>query len=235
MMNKTQIERARRGTAAPDMSQLYAALAKAQGEFPSIPKTKQGHGYKYAPLEAVQKAVRPVLAAHGLCFFQHIRGHDMITVIAHESGAIMETAFPMRAVANKSMNPMQALGAVSTYAARYGLCLALGISADEDTDCGDSVKGVARVTEDFTDPDHDDMNISVRGVEVPPDASPRQKAEIYAETIEKLFEGAKTETGLTGAWRRNQRIIDRLGESHEDLYENILDVYNARLKVLRED
>ena len=58
---------------------LAAALAKAQGEFPVIPKSKTGkiegktqggrdysYEYKYADLDDIKAVVQPILSANGL-------------------------------------------------------------------------------------------------------------------------------------------------------------------------
>lgn len=234
-MTPYQIERAKSVAPKPP-ARLFSALAKSQGEFPAIPKSKQGHGYKYAPVDVIQRLVRPVLSKNGLGFVQHIDGGDMVTVLLHESGESLETRFPMRNIEMKgSINAMQTMGAVSTYAARYGLCLALGISADEDTDAHNNGSAEPRLREDFTNPNRDGHVQGVKGVQTPPDATPRQKAEAFAKGIEKQLSDAKTPKGVTGAWDRNAEMLEALQERHVDLYHNVLDLYEARMGALQEE
>lgn len=232
-MTPGQYERARASGSAP--AALFAALAAAQGEFPAIPKNKKGHGYNYAPMDTIQRLVRPVLAKHGLGFTQYMDGTHMVTLITHKSGECLPTKFPLRAIESRQMNEMQALGAVSTYAARYGLCLALGISADEDTDASTQGSAGPRLNEDFTDPARDGHVAGVHGAPQPTNNTPRARAEAAAKGIENALKNAKTEKGVVGAWDKNAAVIDRLQESYDDLYSNILDVYEARMGAVTEE
>ena len=115
--------------------ELYKALSSFQAEVPDIPKNKQGYGYKYASLDSILSAIRPLLAKNGLCVWQGLQysenGEEFIhTVIAHESGQIIESRLKLRVAKPDS----QALGAAITYGRRYLLCAMLNLMADEDTD-----------------------------------------------------------------------------------------------------
>ena len=220
-------------------AKLFAALAKAQAAFPVIPKSKKGHGYNYAPLEAVIKATRPALAKNELGFTQSVIDMAVVTTLFHSSGETLKTSFPMLEInqqGRKSMlNPMQEAGAKSTYAARYGLCLALGISADEDTDASEKGSAGAPVTEDFRDTRHDDMNTGVKGVNVDKDATPAEKAKAYADGLVDQIQCAKTLQGLSGVMSRNEAIMDRLHESYEADHANVIAAYDARFNALQEE
>lgn len=220
-------------TARP-LSMIYGALAKAQAEFPAIPKSKQGHGYMYAPLDMIQRMVRPVLAKHNLGFYQTPREQDMVTVLFHESGETIEVPFPMVDIQGR-MNAMQTKGAISTYAARYGLCLALGISADEDTDAHDSGSAGPAISENFEDPSRDGHIIGVKGVKVDQGASKDDQANAYAEGIAEQLREAKTVKGLAGAWDRNGKVIERLMASYPALHEALVDLYETRSNDMQEN
>jgi hypothetical protein len=132
------------------MKELYAALAKAQGEFPSIPKTKEvvkqgktlagkpfSYSYWYADLDSTITAVKPILSKHGLSFGQSIerssKPDTCVTKIRHSSGEFECSECPIII----PEGDMQKLGAAITYAKRYGLSLALGISTDDDLDANE--------------------------------------------------------------------------------------------------
>ena len=115
--------------------ELYKALSNFQAEVPEIPKNKQGYGYKYASLDSILSAIRPLLAKNGLCVFQGLQysedGKEFVhTTIAHESGQFIESRLLLRVAKPDS----QALGAAITYGRRYLLCAMLNLQADEDTD-----------------------------------------------------------------------------------------------------
>lgn len=132
------------GTAAfhGDPAPLFAALAKAQGAFPPIPRTrlvtiptKTGGTYKYlyAPLEEVIDACRAELAENGLAFVEKIleleQGRVLIAYLCHSSGAYMEGRILLaRATDAKDF------GSMVTYARRYQRQCMLGVSPEDDDD-----------------------------------------------------------------------------------------------------
>ena len=117
------------------------AISHFQSICPRIVKTKQGHGYKYATLGDIQAQIRDTARDCGLswrwetkeqtpeqltikCIVTHIDGHSQST----ESTTFIETG-------NKMQSRTQMVGVATTYAQRYSLIGALGIStADEDMD-----------------------------------------------------------------------------------------------------
>lgn len=118
---------------------IYAALAKAQAEFPAIPKNcSVSYGqtkFRYADLASIIDAVRPVLAKHNLSFTQlfSVAGEyvSISTTLMHASGERIDSSGAMFSV--KGLKP-QEVGSWITYWRRYALCAALGIVADDDTD-----------------------------------------------------------------------------------------------------
>ena len=118
-----------------EVSALFAALAKAQSEFPEIPKTKEvivqtqkgSYVFKYAPLEKMIPLIRPVLKENGLGFTQGADGNNLITTIFHTSGEWFEHSMPL--IDNPSA---QQYGSQFTYRRRYSLKAALGIETDDD-------------------------------------------------------------------------------------------------------
>ena len=111
------------------------ALVAAMAEIPAIPKNAQAYGYKYATLDDMLSAVKPVLAKHNLVLLQPLSGDGLETIIMHESGQCVRNVVSLPQMSeNKKMNAAQAVGATITYFRRYALSSILGICNDEDTD-----------------------------------------------------------------------------------------------------
>lgn len=130
-----------------DAAAFFTDFAKAQCEFPLIPKNskvevidRQGtflYGYKYADLTAIISHTRPALAKYGISFTQtyvkdELLGPGIETVLMHKSGYTQEAGF-VPCLINPQME-MKQVAALFTYAKRISLTAALGISADEDVD-----------------------------------------------------------------------------------------------------
>ncbi len=114
------------------------AFTKAQAEFPTIAKTKTAdmgtYSYTYADLGDIIEAVRPILVEHGLAFAQSAVTLDgkvgIETRIYHTAGHV-EVFGPLYLPAG---NDARSAGSAVTYARRYSLTAALGITSDEDAD-----------------------------------------------------------------------------------------------------
>ena len=81
---------------------IFTALAKAQAEFPSVPKNKsysmgKGKPIRYADLESVISAVRPVLAKYGIAVTQNVKHEDgkvgVETVLFYGDGQTLSNGF----------------------------------------------------------------------------------------------------------------------------------------------
>ena len=132
----------------PAMKEWAEAFTAAQADMPPIAKgqqatipTKSGasYSYKYADLGDVLETVRPVLNKHGLSIAQSSITEDgmigVVTRIYHTSGHV-ETFGPLFLPGG---GDARSAGSAVTYARRYGLCAALGISPDDDDD-GEAVQ-----------------------------------------------------------------------------------------------
>lgn len=131
----------------PSIAKLADALAKAQGEFPVIPKDSEVvvhkkdmprvpanelYRYKYADLTTIISTTRPALSKNGLSFTQGIVKGGFSTLIMHSSGEQLETGF-IPCELPKTSDYKAVAGAI-TYVKRISLTAALGVSADEDVD-----------------------------------------------------------------------------------------------------
>ena len=216
------------------LAPLYAALAKAQGEFPEIPKNRVAKvrmksggefSFKYSDLSDLVNATRPALANNGLAQFQRPTEDKQYceTIIAHESGACLKGWYPIHPGGDGRMHPAQDWAISYAYARRYGLSAMLGVASEETVE-GDKSTTAGK---NFEDPDRDGI-LSVRGAKTNAGDTPADRARSYAAAIEDQISEAKTIKGLEGVWSRNEKVINRLQDSYPGDYSNVFDVYASR-------
>jgi hypothetical protein len=115
---------------------LNAALVAALGELRNVAKNATNPHFKskFATLDSILDATRPILAKHGLalsqepCFEDGMAG--VVTRIIHTSGECRESKLllPMRD------QSAQGAGSAITYARRYAAASVLGIASEDDED-----------------------------------------------------------------------------------------------------
>jgi hypothetical protein len=123
-------------TEATPQQEYAQALVAAIGELSNVPKTAANPYFKskYAPLDAIVDATRPILAKHGLAvqqqplFLEGTAGVE--TTILHKSGHSTSTTLLLPL---KDQSP-QGVGGAITYARRYALAAVLGLATEEDLD-----------------------------------------------------------------------------------------------------
>jgi hypothetical protein len=110
--------------------ELFAALSKAQAEIKGAVKDSTNPHFKsrYADLESVIEAVKQPFFKFGLSFVQSVEGDALVTTICHASGGTITSRVPL--IIGK--NDMQGVGSAITYARRYGLAAAAGVSQTDD-------------------------------------------------------------------------------------------------------
>ncbi len=123
-------------------SELYKALAKAQGEMQNADLNKVNPHFKakYADLASVMSVVKKPLADNGLAIIQMpIRSEPgtcaVRTILAHESGAEIVEDYSMP-VAKETAH---AFGSVISYIRRYVISSICCVVADEDDDANSAV------------------------------------------------------------------------------------------------
>lgn len=114
-------------------------LIKAQSEMETLPKDKQGYGYKYTDFDTVVKMIRPILSKNNIGFSQLLDTKEngksgITTIVFHSSGESFQSWFELPTVVVGKANNAQNCGASISYIKRYALCSVFGLSADEDTD-----------------------------------------------------------------------------------------------------
>jgi hypothetical protein len=123
---------------------FYAAMALFQAECPAIPKSKQGSKAKYAPLEEVEKIIKPILSKYGFSVsYDTERVDGLLTAYAtvrHRQGhsEVMgrsSTQFLQASATRGGMTQTQADAGTITFLQRYVLKTALNLTfIGDDTD-----------------------------------------------------------------------------------------------------
>ncbi len=118
-----------------NITDLVAALSKAQGAYPAIGADRENPYFKsnYADLNMIMRAVRPALATNGLSLTQDTRfledGSTILhTRLYHATGQWIET----RARILPTKNTPQDYGSCLTYNKRYSAMALLGVTIDKD-------------------------------------------------------------------------------------------------------
>lgn len=125
------------------MGNLYADLAKAQGEFKEVTKDKEvtvtmksggSYKYSYATASEIRRCTQAALSKYGLALIQQlVEGEQyasLVTLLAHKDGGEIKSEIKI----NTNINDPKALGALITYYRRYAISGVLNISADDEDD-----------------------------------------------------------------------------------------------------
>ncbi len=139
--------------AMKNFDQHFAAL---RADLPVMPRSKNGYGYKYCPLEVMQMLIDPVVSEHG---FSYRFSEEMLEkpegwkrVYCHITGYGFErtNSFdvpPMKGT--DRMNEVQKLAVLSSYGQRYALKAGFAlVVADEDMDGVAAVPGTTEPVDD---------------------------------------------------------------------------------------
>lgn len=119
---------------SPEIQELQAALAKAQGALHNATKQSANPFFnsKYADLAAVWDVARAVLSSNGLSVIQMpvARNGEVIVVtrLGHSSGQWIQSSLTMK----PTKPDPQGIGSAITYARRYALAAMCGIAQEDD-------------------------------------------------------------------------------------------------------
>lgn len=118
-----------------------AAFARMQQELPTVIERGKTNNGKYARLEDIVEAVRPILGSHGFSLSHRTEWPDAKTVkvvgiLTHEQGYSRESEFLASADTSGNKNAIQALGSAVSYARRYTTKDLLNIVTKEEDDDG---------------------------------------------------------------------------------------------------
>lgn len=117
---------------------VWSALCAAQAEFPNINKTADSNRGKYAPLDEVIEALRPVLTKHGLTSTALPFVVDGLMLLRRKlhhgaSGTAIELEYPVAPVNSAP----QVIGSALTYARRYSLLAICEVHPTNEDDGGE--------------------------------------------------------------------------------------------------
>lgn len=127
---------------------IYARLAEAQVEFVNIRQDQiadlgNGKRFKYADINSVLEAIRPILNCHGLVLVQSVftpsDAHRVVSVetsIYTFEGESIKSGVFTASTEGLLQKGVQALGSLITYMKRYQLMALLGIAYGENDDDG---------------------------------------------------------------------------------------------------
>lgn len=222
------IELKERHDASQAKAMFAEAFARASSEFPTIPLKGKGHNNKaYATLEDITKLTRPVLSAHGLALTFAIQVEQEVIVTAklmHKAGHCEETSIALPRETSGSKNAVQAVGSSQTYGQRYTAQAILGLSLGNDIE--DDGRSTGGPVEQKQSRAQGWAQTVVQ--DLPPDASPRDKAEAIATAICSQWKRMKGVKQIDNEWDRRAELINRMEVEHRDLWEEVIEGYNVR-------
>lgn len=127
-----------------NINELATALAKFQSEVKDAERTKSSYNGKYAALEQIYAIIRPLLSKNGIAYKQDLVSQTtqeikIQTWLIHSSGQYMMTELTVGVPAGTGKtNPLQQVGIASSYARRYAIMGAVGITQMEEDNDADS-------------------------------------------------------------------------------------------------
>ncbi len=134
-----------------EKSELFTALAKAQGQMRSARATKENRYFKalYEDLESVVEASRKPLSDNGLAVIHIPTVNDdgsasLKCILSHSSGQYIESNMRMLPVANDP----QALGSCFTYLKRLSYAAITGVVAQQEDDDAEYAMADQRITDE---------------------------------------------------------------------------------------
>lgn len=137
-----------RWEAAQAKKEFVSALAQFQSDCPVVGKTKKVLNkdgtvrYQYAPLDSIVEKIKKPLKSAGLSYTWDVKNEQgfitAVATITHERGYSQTSEFKIPIDTEGYMTAPQKYASALTFAKRYSLCNALGISTgEEDTDAVD--------------------------------------------------------------------------------------------------
>lgn len=160
-------------------SSFQRALTAFKSECPPVPRKTTNSQFsverdgvkvkrKYASLDDIQATIRDPLGKHGLSYrwtnavnAASADGKSQVVklecVIMHEAGHSESSPVEVQITSNAGCSEQQKYGAATTYAMRYSLVQALGLTSCDEDDDGNEDGGGAKITQ--AQADHLDVMI----------------------------------------------------------------------------
>lgn len=113
---------------------IFSAIIALQSEMSAISRSKEvkagKFSFRYAPLDSIMDAIKPLFNKNGLAVIQGIDETTLTTRLVHSSGEWVESATFL----NRDHANMQGFGGEVTYKRRYALSALIGLVSDDDND-----------------------------------------------------------------------------------------------------
>jgi len=193
---------------------FVVALADFQSACPIIAKTKKVMNkdgrtvrYVYAPIDAIVEQIKMPLAKNGLSYTFTVENDDNLikatAKVTHKLGHSETSTFSIPIDKEGYMTAPQKIASALTFAKRYALCNALGISTgDEDTDATDVNK----------EPDAKSVKAKIT-LRLRTLGKPTDTKKQVEEAVKKLTQLDLVESNYEEIASRLQVLVD---EAHED-------------------
>jgi hypothetical protein len=177
--------------------------------------TKSGHnkfaGYKYFELGDFLPSIQMLFNKHGLCDVISFT-EDLATMVVYDTddGSSVTFTSPMGSAQLKGCHEVQNIGAVETYQRRYLYVTALAIV---EHDALDATTGSAPV--------EPKKAVEVKKPEVGTVTEPNPDDALMIETLITFGETCESLSELTGLWKKNQKHIDSIKVSNQELFNQL--------------
>ena len=194
---------------------VYKKLVAVRSELQAMSLTKSGHnkfaGYKYFELGDFLPSIQMLFNKHGLCDVISFT-EDLATMVIYDTddGSSVTFTSPMGSAQLKGCHEVQNIGAVETYQRRYLYVTALAIV---EHDALDATTGSAPVEPKKV--------VEVKKPDVGTVTEPNPDDALMIESLITFGETCESMSELTGLWKKNQKHIDSIKVSNQELFNQL--------------
>lgn len=223
----------------PTAETIFQAIANAVGEVKVLGKSERNKfdGYDFVSIDKFLALVNPICARHGLFpiisqreleMYENTNSQGKKSVWArffyditlyHKSG---ETLGPTNIMVSVPMNGAQASGSAQSYALKQFFRALLMIPTG-DKDDADLIP-----TETHNFQQKQPTWVETITQDLPPDATPRDKAEAISSALCAQFRRMKGLKQIDLEWDRRETLISNLESKHNDLWGAVIESYEQR-------
>jgi len=194
---------------------VYKKLVAVRSELQSMSLSKSGHnkfaGYKYFELGDFLPSIQMLFNKYGLCDVISFT-EDLATMVIYDTddGSSVTFTSPMGSAQLKGCHEVQNIGAVETYQRRYLYVTALAIV---EHDALDATTGSAPV--------EPKKAVEVKKPDVGTVTEPNPDDALMIESLITFGETCESMSELTGLWKKNQKAIDSIKVSNQELFNQL--------------
>jgi hypothetical protein len=194
---------------------VYKKLVAVRSELQAMSLTKSGHnkfaGYKYFELGDFLPSIQMLFNKYGLCDVISFT-EDLATMVVYDTddGSSVTFTSPMGSAQLKGCHEVQNIGAVETYQRRYLYVTALAIV---EHDALDATTGSAPVEPKKV--------VEVKKPDVGTVTEPNPDDALMIESLITFGETCESMSELTGLWKKNQKAIDSIKVSNQELFNQL--------------